>query len=280
LNLHRALLEHSIEVDFFVMTSSVSGYVGYTSQSNYAAANTFLDYFARYRRSLGLTATSVSLGKIEQVGVFAHETEVLRAAAQRFGISSLDEQEFLYILGEAIRLGRDISASAEFSDDPQSSSYILSGLEASRLLDVADSVVPRISTDLRSKYLYQEFERLQAQELRTEDSRMPERADKLQGLISAAKGGGDAALEPLLQAMRMELSNLTLQALEEIEVDKPLVDYALDSMVNTELRTWTFLSFNVMISFLEMLEPTLTLRKLGESVFARMSPRTANSMVQ
>ncbi|KAJ2981030.1 hypothetical protein NUW58_g6791 [Xylaria curta] len=58
-------------LDFFTMLSSTFGIVGNKGQANYAAANTFLDAFASYRRSLGLHANTVDLGIIEDVGVMA-----------------------------------------------------------------------------------------------------------------------------------------------------------------------------------------------------------------
>ncbi|XP_057681028.1 uncharacterized protein LOC130909008 [Corythoichthys intestinalis] len=60
LNLHKATL--SFQLDYFVCYSSVSAFLGNASQTNYAAANTFLDLFCQYRRKLGLPAQSVNWG--------------------------------------------------------------------------------------------------------------------------------------------------------------------------------------------------------------------------
>lgn len=71
INLHEALIDEPL--DFFVMTSSVLGAIGASTQSNYAAANAFLDHMARYRWSMGLQACSIALGMIVEVGhVEAH----------------------------------------------------------------------------------------------------------------------------------------------------------------------------------------------------------------
>ncbi|KAB8279362.1 hypothetical protein BDV30DRAFT_201466 [Aspergillus minisclerotigenes] len=55
------------------MLSSISGIGGKKGQSNYSAANTFLDASAAYRQSLGLRANSVNLGPIEDVGYVAEQ---------------------------------------------------------------------------------------------------------------------------------------------------------------------------------------------------------------
>ncbi|XP_034562676.1 probable polyketide synthase 16 [Notolabrus celidotus] len=62
LNLHNATLHNKL--DFFVCYSSISSFIGNASQSNYAAANSFLDTFCHYRRNLGLAGQSINWGPL------------------------------------------------------------------------------------------------------------------------------------------------------------------------------------------------------------------------
>jgi aryl carrier-like protein len=82
-NLHEALGHHNL--DFFVMFSSMCGLAGHFGQANYAAANTFLDAFTQYRQHLGLPASVIDIGVMEDVGSLTSTNpgalEPLRASA-------------------------------------------------------------------------------------------------------------------------------------------------------------------------------------------------------
>ncbi|KAF3924467.1 hypothetical protein ABW20_dc0108800 [Dactylellina cionopaga] len=93
-NIHNAINGKDSQLDFFLCTSSISGSIGSATESNYCAANHFLDNFAHYRRSLGLPATSVGLSMISEVG-FIHENPDIEELFLRKGIQQLDESEIV-----------------------------------------------------------------------------------------------------------------------------------------------------------------------------------------
>ncbi|MFJ9363729.1 SDR family NAD(P)-dependent oxidoreductase [Nocardia sp. NPDC101769] len=68
---HLHNLTRDLALDAFVMFSSMSWNVGTPGQSNYAAANGFLDALAVHRRQLGLPALTVNWGAIGEVGFVA-----------------------------------------------------------------------------------------------------------------------------------------------------------------------------------------------------------------
>jgi acyl transferase domain-containing protein len=59
-NMH--LATQDMDLDFFVLISSVSSVLGLTGQFSYAAANQFLDGLAHHRRAAGLPGLSLNLG--------------------------------------------------------------------------------------------------------------------------------------------------------------------------------------------------------------------------
>lgn len=88
-NLHKELVG-KLHVDFFLVMSSVSGSVGTATESNYCAANSFLDAFARWQRQQGVPSVSVGLGMISDVG-YLHENPGIEALLLRKGIQPLNE---------------------------------------------------------------------------------------------------------------------------------------------------------------------------------------------
>ncbi|CAG8942939.1 unnamed protein product [Penicillium salamii] len=73
LNLHELLPRG---MDFFIMLSSVAGILGTTGQANYAAGNTFQDALARHRVRLGEKATSLNLGVIDFAGAVVEDARL------------------------------------------------------------------------------------------------------------------------------------------------------------------------------------------------------------
>lgn len=69
-NLHQASL--ALELDLFVCFSSIAAVVGWAGQSNYAAANTFMDSLCHYRQSLGLAGLSINWGPWAEAGMAAN----------------------------------------------------------------------------------------------------------------------------------------------------------------------------------------------------------------
>ncbi|MCS6806446.1 MAG: SDR family NAD(P)-dependent oxidoreductase [Blastocatellia bacterium] len=73
-HLHR--LTQDRPLDFFIMFSSLTSILGNPAQSNYAAANAFLDAMAYYRRTHGLPALTINWGRVADTGYVARHEEI------------------------------------------------------------------------------------------------------------------------------------------------------------------------------------------------------------
>ncbi|CAJ2508314.1 Uu.00g095000.m01.CDS01 [Anthostomella pinea] len=95
-NLHHQLPP---QMDFFVLLSSIAGVHGASSQANYAAANAFLDAFARFRHAQGQRCISLDLGIIENIGYIAERIDVVQGFAMSYlDYKSLREQDLHFML--------------------------------------------------------------------------------------------------------------------------------------------------------------------------------------
>ncbi|XP_021946582.1 phenolphthiocerol synthesis polyketide synthase type I Pks15/1-like [Folsomia candida] len=71
-NLHQLSLELPYPLEHFVLFSSMTVTLGSPGQSNYSAANYYLDQLVHYRSSLGLLGTTINWGQWGQVGLAAN----------------------------------------------------------------------------------------------------------------------------------------------------------------------------------------------------------------
>ena len=68
-----------MDLDFFVMFSSMASILGNMGQSSYSACNAFQDSLAQYRRHvLGLPGLSINWGPISGAGVMEREAAVVK----------------------------------------------------------------------------------------------------------------------------------------------------------------------------------------------------------
>ncbi|TVY75806.1 Reducing polyketide synthase DEP5 [Lachnellula suecica] len=284
-NLHNALEGETL--DFFLSTSSMSGSVGTATESNYCAANAFLDAFARWRRAQGKPAISIGLGMISEVG-YLHENPEVEALLLRRGIQPLNEDEFLQVV--------DMSLSGMLIEDDESDiyrerhsseeSHILTGLEPLRFRKLKSQgfdVSLEVGHDPRASILSAAV----AAELEAQDTaghvhvansyKLADNAPWLRDVPASIVGAFVSEIEAsslqdaVLRLTKKRFSNLILMSAEQIDGYKSLSLFGVDSMIAAEFRTWFWATFKVDIPFLDLLSPQKNLNVLAGFVASSLT---------
>lgn len=111
--LHRAT-EH-LDLDLFMLFSSMSGVRGNPGQANYSSANAFLDQLARHRRALGLPGQAVQWGAWLGVGEAEQHRERIEATLAASGTEWMTPRQGVRALDRLVR--QDLAVGAVTSMD-------------------------------------------------------------------------------------------------------------------------------------------------------------------
>jgi hypothetical protein len=100
-NLHQ--FSKDLDLDFFLLNSSLASLIGSAGQSGYALANAFLDGLAEHRRANGLPATSVNWGPWASVGMASSSS--IQDRMERQGLMPLEPTQAHQALSQVLAIG-------------------------------------------------------------------------------------------------------------------------------------------------------------------------------
>lgn len=227
-NIHNAFIQ--TELDFFLMLSSAVGALGNASQAAYAAASTFLDSFAEYRKNLGLPATSANLGMVAGIGYVA-ENDKIRETLVRQGFDEINEDELMALL-EAVFIKKDRG---------KATGSIITGLGVWHKGEMRPIfATPRLS-HFRRMTLGTKGEKQSGINNTVAVREALRQSDSL-----------DKAVKVTCEAIIAKLSSLLMVPLEEINPSSSMQDYGMDSLVAVEMRNWITSNLGAAISVLEL----------------------------
>ncbi|KAI0451165.1 hypothetical protein F5B21DRAFT_516907 [Xylaria acuta] len=274
LSLHKAL--GNAQLDFFVMTSSVSAVLGNMGQSNYSAANSFLDALARHRTATGLVATSLALPMVLDVGVVA-EDDAIEASLMRKGLYGISEDEMLRGIATAMNTPSQQQFSGSSRLAISTYSHLVMGMEAREIGNAiasikADGTDPYWLNNARFCHLRAAVEADAARGGSSFESQVGIQEQGFATILETARAQGPEAVVTAIATHIMErMSGILMIPVGDFEVEGPsLGSYGLDSMVGTEMRSWLFKEFGLDYSFQKLLSKTLTFGALATVVAKKL----------
>ena len=242
-NLHETLKAENL--DFFIMFSSLSGIVGQSGQANYAAANTFLDAFQRYRHHLRLSACVIDIGVVEDVGYVSQNPAILQQF-RTINAQTISEQALLEALENAIVQSDRKSPSPSGTTNPN---QIIIGLGSrTSILDPQSRCTWK--RDVRMS-VYRNSEA-------TASFATTEGNEPLKVFLSAIAANPSlladtSSLDFLSQEIGACLCSFVQTPVEELNVTRSLAAMGVDSLLAIELRNWWRQALGLEVTTLEIL---------------------------
>ncbi|KAG4221388.1 hypothetical protein PC116_g30136, partial [Phytophthora cactorum] len=262
-NLHELLKDQ--ELDFFVITSSIAALLGSTGQSNYSAANSYLDSLARHRRVRGLPAVSLDLPAIDGFG-YIHEHSLEQSVKMR-GLYSIDEKETLEAFEIAMTPQKDL---------PPHIDHIAVGLQPRRFGRSMKMSGAHIGL-LENPYFNWLAAAIEAQTAKNEAKLASANNSESILTVLQAAASPEEAVEAVTAHVTQRLARLLMIDMGRIETtERSVAEYGLDSMIGAEFRNWIFREFGVDVPFQQLLASTLTLSKLAQTLCEKVNEKESS----
>ncbi len=216
------LHQHTRDLEFFLLFSSVSCLIGNARQGNYVAANAVLDTLAELRRAQGMPATTINWGALAQVGMAASSSEVERHLAL-MGIKTFTSAQAMEALASVLEWN-PVQVGIMDVDWQQWAMFEPTGGASSRFADLVGR--DHGGVDSPASELHAQLSDLEPDERR-----------ELIGLLLA---------EQVAETLRMPT--------DRVDMGQALSDMGVDSLMAVELQTGIKHKFGIEISTLELMK--------------------------
>lgn len=254
-NLHTLLPRN---LDFFILLSSIAGVLGNAGQANYAAGCTFQDSLARYRTCLQQKAISVDLGVMRKIGIVAETEKLHDNFEDAKGLRQIEEEEFLTLL--------DIYCDPSHPLLAPSKSQIIMGVVTPADL-ISQDLEPM---EIMQRPLFANF----CQTRGISRGSGPANTINSAALFRQVESHEERAAV-VVDALAKKLARALSILPEDVDTDKPLHAFGVDSLVAVELRNWIGREFAADVTVFDIMGGTIV-AAIGDLVTKTSKIRKGN----
>ena len=236
-------------MDFFILTSSISGIVGQATQINYAAGNAYQDALAKYRMSLGEKAVSLDLGILETGGLLSQSEDLVKRLMSKNLYTPVTEREILalfdYFCNPALELD-------------QLPAQVVTGIVSPR------SHNPQ-AADFPAAFRHPFWSNtLSASEPSLEMENSADTGINVMASLAQAASAADAA-DIVTDALAEQFCRILLIPRAKLDIEQPLHTAGADSLCAVDLRNWILKMFAIDVPVFDILGD-MPLKVLGNSI--------------
>lgn len=270
-NLHNLLPK---DMDFMTLFSSNSGTHGFYGQSNYASGNTFLDAFSQYRQSLGLPASVMSIGPVDDVGFVSQHASTKSTLIQKIA-NLIWETSFLDTLQLAIaRSSTRYAPKAVTIDNP------FTGYQATNhIFHAPEGSAPSMDPEDGAMWIWKRDARLAVHKniQKASTATSTRSGNQLKQFISSvakdpSRLDQKSSVDLIAKELSSCVSNFLMKGEDEIDSSLGLSDAGVDSLVAIEIRNWWKQNLGTDVSVLELLGGG-SIEQLGVMAGARLKAK-------
>lgn len=246
-NLARVLQEKHLDVDFFVLFSSVVAIAGNAGQTAYSAANIYMEGIVRQQRQRGLPASVVHIGHLAGLGyVHRHERKSDLETALHQTMDAVSETSLHDALAEAIIGG-----------------YPGSTRPAELIVGLKNG----IQASWRQQPRLQQY--LVSEEGEEEDNGQGANSHaSINAQLAAAKEDQDACLAIIVAEFSAAVAVMLYMKPSEVDTSMSVANLGIDSLVAIRMREWFLKEIGVEVSVIKVLSVNTSLIDLCRDVLA------------
>lgn len=216
------------DLAFFIMTSSFAAIGGHAGQSNYAAANMFMNGLAMNRRERGLAGSALNIGVIYGLGLLAREDrQATYNGLERDGYPPISERDLHHMFMEAIEAGRP--------SVPNQVGELTTGLARYRVDD------PRpLHWHLDRRFCHFTVDKVADETDGTAESNNNNNKQTVKQLIENAGCNAEDVTEVLQAAFCRRVEAILQHPAGSVNGEASFSELGVDSLAAVEIRNWVY----------------------------------------